>query len=176
MPVKKVILAVSGGIAAYKSAYLIRMMKKEGLEVKVVMTPAANEFIGAITLSTLSGNPVVSEIQMNGEWNDHVQLGLWADLMVVAPATANTIAKMANGICDNMLQAVYLSARCPVIVAPAMDLDMYAHPSTARNLATLEGDGVKFIGPEEGELASGLVGKGRMSEPEAIMEMIRSYD
>lgn len=176
MPVKKVVLAVSGGIAAYKSAYLIRMMKKEGLEVKVVMTPAANEFIGAITLSTLSGNPVVSEIQLNGEWNDHVQLGLWADLMVVAPATANTIAKMANGICDNMLQAVYLSARCPVIVAPAMDLDMYAHPSTSRNLATLEGDGVKFIGPEEGELASGLVGKGRMSEPEAIMEMIRSYD
>lgn len=176
MPVKKVVLAVSGGIAAYKSAYLVRMMKKAEIDVKVVMTPAANEFIGSITLSTLSGNPVVSEIQMNGQWNDHVQLGMWADLLVVAPATANTIAKMANGICDNMLQAVYLSARCPILVAPAMDLDMYAHPSTARNLATLEADGVKFIGPEEGELASGLVGKGRMSEPEEIMQMILGYE
>lgn len=176
MPIKKVILAVSGGIAAYKSAYLVRLMKKEGLEVKVVMTPSAGEFIGAVTLSTLSGNPVVSEIQMNGEWNDHVQLGLWADLMIVAPATANTIAKMANGICDNMLQAVYLSARCPVLVAPAMDLDMYAHPATKRNISILEGDGVQFIGPENGELASGLVGKGRMSEPEDIMNLILTYE
>lgn len=174
---KKIILAVSGSIAAYKSAHLTRLMVKAGAEVKVVMTDAAKDFIGPLTLSTLSKNEVFSEYfdSDSGSWNNHVKLGIWADLIVVAPATANTIAKMANGICDNLLQAVYLSARCPVMIAPAMDLDMYLHPSFTRNIDHLKSDGVHIIDAESGELASGLKGQGRMAEPEHLLEHIESF-
>lgn len=172
MSIQRIVLGVSGGIAAYKSAILVREFVKAGKEVKVIMTDAAVDFIGPITLSTLSKNPVLTKIHENGTWNDHVELGQWADLMLIAPCTANTIAKMANGQCDNLLLAVYLSAKCPVAVAPAMDLDMYAHPVTQRNLVTLKEYGVQVIGPEEGELASGLSGLGRMTEPEDIIKAI----
>ena len=172
MAVKRIVVGISGGIAAYKSAVLVRELVKRGIEVKVVMTEAATEFIGPITLSTLSKNKVLIQTIENGHWNDHVALGQWADLFLVAPATANTIGKMANGLCDNLLLAVYLSAKCPVAIAPAMDLDMYAHPSTSRNLEVLKGDGVQIIGPESGELASGLSGPGRMTEPEDIIRSI----
>ena len=163
---------MSGGIAAYKSAYLVRELVKAGIEVRVIMTNAATEFIGPVTLSSLSKNPVLTEIHQDGDWNNHVELGQWADLMLIAPATANTIAKMANGQCDNLLMAVYLSAKCPVAVAPAMDLDMYAHSATQKNLNTIQEYGVKIIGPENGELASGLTGIGRMTEPEDIIKAI----
>jgi len=169
---QRIVLGVSGGIAAYKSAYLVRELVKVGMEVRVVMTKAATEFIGPVTLSTLSKNPVLTEIHQDGNWNDHVELGRWADLILIAPATANTIAKIANGHCDNLLLAVYLSAKCPVFVAPAMDLDMYAHPATQKNLSTILEYGVKIIGPESGELASGLSGLGRMTEPEDIIKAI----
>lgn len=172
MSIQRIVLGVSGGIAAYKSAYLVRELVKAGKEVKVIMTDSAAEFVGPITLSTLSKNPVLTKIHQDGSWNDHVEIGQWADLMLIAPATANTIAKMANGQCDNLLLAVYLSAKCQVVVAPAMDLDMYAHPSTQRNLTTLKEYGVKIIGPENGELASGLTGLGRMTEPVDIIKAI----
>lgn len=169
---KHIVLGITGGIAAYKSAILLRLLIKRGAEVQVVMTPAAKEFITPVTLSALSGKPVVSEFftANTGEWHSHVDLGLWADLMIVAPATASTLGKMANGIADNMLVTTYLSAKEHVMVAPAMDLDMYASPSTRRNLKTLESDGVEIIEAAEGELASHLVGKGRMAEPEEIVE------
>ena len=174
---KKIILAVSASIAAYKAAFLVRLLVKAGAEVKVILTPAAKTFITPLTLSTLSKNPVYTDFVVNerGEWTNHVALGLWADLMVVAPASANTIAKMANGICDNLLIATYLSAKCPVMLAPAMDLDMFLHPSTTQNLAKLQSYGNTIIDAREGELASGLYGKGRMAEPEEIAEEINTF-
>lgn len=174
---KHIILGISGGIAAYKSAYLLRLLIKAGAEVQVVMTPNGKEFITPVTLSSLSGKPVVSEFftANTGEWHSHVDLGLWADLMIIAPATASTIGKMANGIADNMLITTYLSAKEQVMVAPAMDLDMWKHPSTQRNVETLKKDGVIIVEPESGELASGLSGKGRMAEPEHICNAIEKY-
>ena len=174
---KHVILGISGGIAAYKSATLLRLFVKAGAEVQVIMTPSAKEFITPVTMSALSGRPVISEFftANTGQWNSHVDLGLWADVMVIAPATASTIAKMANGVADNMLITSYLSAKCPVFVAPAMDLDMMAHPSTIRNIASLQSYGVHIIEPAEGELASHLVGKGRMEEPENIYAEIERF-
>lgn len=174
---KNILLGITGGIASYKIATLTRLLKKSGANIKVVMTPAAKEFITPLTLSTLSENPVYSEFasRQTGEWNSHVELGLWADIFVVAPATANTIAKMANGICDNLLLATYLSAKCPIFIAPAMDLDMFKHPTTAKNINTLKTFGYTIIDAVEGELASGLLGKGRMEEPEKIAEIIHVF-
>mgnify|MGYP001191719105 CR=1 FL=1 len=174
---KKIILGVTGSIAAYKAGYLLRGLIKEGAEVQVVMTPYAKEFITPLTLSSLSGRPVLSDFfaKDSGSWNSHVDLGLWADLMVIAPATAATIGKMAQGICDNLLITSYLSAKCPVMIAPAMDLDMFQHPATTRNLQILRKDGVAVIEPGTGELASGLIGKGRMEEPEIILEKIIGF-
>ncbi len=174
---KHIVLGITGGIAAYKSAYLLRLLIKKGAEVQVVITPNGKEFITPATLSALSGKPVVSEFfsANTGEWHSHVDLGIWADLMVVAPATASTIGKMANGIADNMLVTTYLSAKEPVMVAPAMDLDMWLHPSTQRNVATLREDGVMIVEPGSGALASGLTGKGRMAEPEEIAEAVESF-
>lgn len=169
-----VLIGVSGGIAAYKSATLIREFKKRGCAVKVVMTSAAKDFITPLTLATLSGNPVYVEgfSPENGAWNSHISLGEWGDVMVIAPATANTIAKMVSGIADNLLCCTYLSARCPVVVAPAMDLDMWAHKATGRNIEQLKADGVRVIEPAAGFLASGLTGKGRMEEPEMIAKIV----
>lgn len=174
---KHIVLGISGGIAAYKSAYLLRLLIKKGAEVQVVITPNGKEFITPATLAALSGKPVVSEFfaANTGEWHSHVDLGLWADLMVIAPATASTIGKMANGIADNMLITTYLSAKEKVMVAPAMDLDMWAHPSTQRNISILKADGVDIIEPASGELASHLTGKGRMEEPENIVAAIERY-
>lgn len=174
---KNIILGISGGIAAYKSVTLLRLLVKAGAEVQVVITPNGKEFITPVTLSSLSGRPVVSEFfsANTGEWHSHVSLGVWVDAMIVAPATASTLAKMASGVADNMLVTTYLSARCPVFVAPAMDLDMMTHPTTARNLATLRADGVHVIEPEVGELASHLVGRGRMEEPEKIAAVLDDF-
>ncbi len=174
---KHIVLGISGGIAAYKSAYLLRLFIKAGAEVQVVITPNGKQFITPATLAALSGKPVVSEFfaANTGEWHSHVDLGLWSDLMVIAPATASTIGKMANGVADNMLITTYLSAKSHVMVAPAMDLDMWAHPSTQRNIATLEHDGVEIIQPGSGELASHLTGKGRMEEPEEIQRRVEQY-
>ncbi len=171
---KKILLGITGSIAAYKAAVLVRLFVKQGAEVKVVMTKSATDFITPLTLATLSKNPVLIDFQKNeaGEWNNHVELGLWADVFVIAPASANTLAKMANGICDNLLMACYLSARCAVYFAPAMDLDMYQHPSTLENLKRLKSFGNKIIQPGTGELASGLHGEGRMAEPEEIINFI----
>lgn len=173
---KKIILGISGGIAAYKTAHLVRLLIKAGAQVRVVMTPASKDFITPLTLSTLSKNPVVSEFYSeeneNELWNNHVELGLWADYMLIAPATANTLSKMANGNCDNLLIATYLSAKCPVYFAPAMDLDMYKHPSTLESLNQLKSFGNILIPAEKGELASGLYGEGRMAEPENILAFI----
>lgn len=169
---KNIVLGITGGIAAYKSAVLLRLLRKAGAEVQVIMTPAAKEFITPVTLSSLSNRPVISEFftANTGEWHSHVDLGLWADIMVIAPATACTIAKMATGVADNMLVTSYLSSRAKVVVAPAMDLDMWMHPSTRRNLETLRKDGVTIVEPGSGFLASGLSGKGRMEEPENIVK------
>lgn len=174
---KHIILGISGGIAAYKSVLLLRLLRKAGAEVQVVITPSGKEFITPLTLSALSGKPVISEFftANTGQWNSHVDLGLWADAMVVAPATASTIAKMVTGVADNMLVTTYLSAKEHVFVAPAMDLDMYAHPSTQRNLRTLRRDGVTIVEPATGYLASGLEGKGRMEEPEGILRAMEGY-
>ena len=171
---KHVIVGVTGGIAAYKSAILIRQLVKQGAEVKVIMTPTAKQFITPLTLATLSKSPGYVDFfnPENGEWNSHVSLGLWADAMVVAPATAATIGKMANGVADNLLVTTYLSAKCPVFLAPAMDLDMWQHPTTQRNLNTLREFGNIIIEPDSGELASGLDGKGRMAEPEHIADVL----
>lgn len=170
---KKIILGVTGSIAAYKSATLVRLLVKAGAEVRVIMTAAAADFITPLTLSVLSKNPVISHLQNDAHtWNNHVELGLWADLMVIAPASANTIAKMATGQCDNMLLATYLSAKCPVYFAPAMDLDMWRHPATKRNIELLQSYGNTLIPVDNGELASGLVGDGRMAEPEAILSLL----
>ncbi len=174
---KKIILGITGSIAAYKSCYIIRGLIKQGAEVQVVITPAGKEFITPITLSALTSKPVISEFfaQRDGTWNSHVDLGLWADAVLVAPATASTIGKMAQGIADNMLITTYLSAKAPVFVAPAMDLDMYAHPSTQRNLDILRSYGNHIIEPGTGFLASHLVGKGRMEEPEEIIRVLDEY-
>ena len=174
---KHIILGITGSIAAYKAAYLLRLFIKQGAEVQVVMTPAGKEFITPVTLSSLSGKPVVSEFftANTGEWHSHVDLGLWADAMVVAPATASTIGKMAHGIADNMLVTTYLSCKAPVFVAPAMDLDMYAHPSTRHNLELLRSYGNHIIEPATGELASHLTGKGRMEEPEQIVAVLDRF-
>ncbi len=173
----KVILGVCGGIAAYKAALLVRGLVKAGAEVQVIMTPDARSFVTPLTLSTLSGKPVLIEYfdATTGSWNNHVQLGMWADLMLVAPATAHTLGKLAQGLSDHLLAAVYLSARCPVIVAPAMDLDMWAHPSTQRNIDLLKSYGNHIIPPAEGELASGLVGTGRLPEPEEILQYVERF-
>ena len=174
---KHIILGVTGSIAAYKAATLTRLLVKEGVSVKVVMTPLAKEFITPLTMATLSKSPIMVDFYNpeNGDWNSHVDLGLWADLYLIAPASANTIGKMAGGIADNLLLTTYLSAKCPVMVAPAMDLDMYKHPATQRNLKVLQSFGNIIIEPESGELASGLIGKGRMEEPEKIVSFITDY-
>lgn len=176
---KKILLGVTAGIAAYKTAHLVRLFVKSGAQVKVVMTPAAKDFVTPLTLSTLSKNPVYSTFfekgdEENEQWNSHVDLGLWADYMLIAPATANTLSKMANGVCENLLLATYLSAKCKVYFAPAMDLDMYQHPATKQSIEKLQSFGNVFIPPASGELASGLVGEGRMEEPENIMSFIEN--
>ena len=174
---KHIILGITGGIAAYKCATLTRLLIKAGAEVQVIMTPNAKQFIQPLTLSTLSGKPVISEFftANTGQWNSHVDLGLWADALIIAPATASTIGKMANGVADNMLVTTYLSAKAPVFVAPAMDLDMMRHPSTVRNLELLRSYGNHIIEPAEGELASHLIGKGRMEEPENIIKALDRF-
>ncbi len=174
---KHIVIGITGGIAAYKTATLVRLFVKAGAEVQVIMTPNAREFITPVTLSTLSGRPVISEFftANTGEWHSHVDLGLWADAMIIAPATASTIAKMANGVADNMLVTSYLSTRATVFVAPAMDFDMMKHPSTVRNINMLRSYGNHIIEPADGELASHLVGKGRMEEPENIFRTVEAY-
>lgn len=174
---KHIILGITGGIAAYKCATLTRLLVKAGAEVQVIMTPNAKQFIQPLTLSTLSGKPVISEFftANTGQWNSHVDLGLWADALIIAPATASTIGKMANGVADNMLVTTYLSAKAPVFIAPAMDLDMMRHPSTVRNLDLLRSYGNHIIEPAEGELASHLIGKGRMEEPENIVKALEDF-
>ena len=175
---KKILLGVTAGIAAYKTANLVRLFIKSGAEVKVIMTPAAKDFVTPLTLSTLSKNPVHSNFydkeNENELWNNHVELGMWADYMLIAPATANTLSKMVNGVCDNLLLATYLSAKCPVYFAPAMDLDMYKHPSTVESLKKLQEFGNKMIPATTGELASGLVGEGRMAEPQEIISHLEN--
>ena len=175
---KNILLGVTAGIAAYKSAFLVRLLVRKGAQVKVVMTPSSKEFVTPLTLSTLSKNEVYSsftnEEDDNAQWNNHVELALWADLFIIAPATANTMSKMANGTCDNLLLAIYLSAKCPVYYAPAMDLDMYKHPTTIHSFEKLESFGNIQIPATEGELASGLVGKGRMAEPEVIVSFVEN--
>ena len=174
---KKILLGVTGGIAAYKTPEIVRLFKKAGASVKVITTPDAKEFVTPLTLSTLSNNPVLSTFkdEETEEWNNHVELALWADFFLIAPTTANTLAKMANGVCDNLLMAVYLSAKCPVYICPAMDLDMYKHPTTSENFKKLEANGNILIDSKEGELASGLFGKGRMEEPENIIKFIDNH-
>lgn len=174
---KRILLGVCGSIAAYKVAVLTRLLVKSGAQVKVIMTPASREFITPLTLATLSRNPVLTEFtkDTSGQWTNHVELGLWADAFVIAPASAHTLAKMAHGLCDNLLLAVYLSARCPVFFAPAMDLDMLQHPATKKNMKTLTGYGNRLIEPGFGDLASGLVGTGRMAEPEEILSTLNVF-
>ena len=174
---KKILIGISGSIAAYKIAFLTRLLVKEGAEVQIIMTQAAKEFITPLTLATLSKKPVLSEFvkDQTGTWNNHVDLGLWADVILIAPATAHTLAKCANGICDDLLTAVYLSAKCPVVFAPAMDLDMYQHPSTIENLQKLKSFGNQIVKSNFGELASGLVGEGRMAEPEELVDILTKY-
>lgn len=171
---RRILLGITGSIAAYKAAVLCRLLKTAGAEVRVVMTPLAKQFITPLTMATLSKNPILVEFfdPENGAWNSHVALGEWADCYLIAPATANTLAKMATGVADNLLLTTYLSARCPVVVAPAMDLDMYAHEATQQNLRTLAARGVRIVEPDEGELASGLQGKGRMAEPAGIAAFV----
>ena len=174
---KHILLGVTGSIAAYKAANIVRLLVTQGAEVKIVMTPLAKQFITPLTLATLAKNPIYVDFfnPENGEWNSHVSLGMWADAFLIAPATANTIGKMANGIADNLLLTSYLSAKCPVFVAPAMDLDMFAHPSVQKNIETLKSIGVHFIDAEDGELASGLVGKGRLAAPETIVASLDKF-
>ena len=175
---KHIILGVTGSIAAYKAVYLLRLLVKEGADVQVIMTPSAKEFVGPVTFSALSGKPVLSEFFSTeaGDWNSHVEMGVSADLMLIAPVTASSLGKMAHGIADNLLITTYLSARCPIVLAPAMDLDMYAHPSTRHNLQLLKETGSIVIEPGSGELASGLEGKGRMEEPEEILDFLRQLN
>lgn len=174
---KNIILGITGGIAAYKAAHLTRLFIKAGAHIKVIMTEHAKEFITPLTMATLSKNPILVDFYNpeNGDWNSHVDLGLWANAMVIAPATANSMGKMANAVADNLLITTYLSARCPVFIAPAMDLDMYQHPANQKNMELLKSYGNHFIEPERGELASGLIGKGRMAEPETIFEVLNQF-
>ena len=174
---KKILLGITGSIAAYKAAMLTRLLIKEGAEVKIVMTPVSKEFITPVTLATLSKNTVLCDFfnYDNGDWNSHVELGLWADVFLVAPCTANTIGKMAHGIADNLLLTSYLSVRCPVVIAPAMDMDMYQHKATQNNLKIVQEFGNVIIEPTSGELASGLEGKGRMAEPEQIVSFLSDF-
>ncbi|MCK9423256.1 MAG: bifunctional phosphopantothenoylcysteine decarboxylase/phosphopantothenate--cysteine ligase CoaBC [Bacteroidales bacterium] len=174
---KKIIIGITGSIAAFKIPYLIRLLIHEEAEVRVIMTPVATRFVTPLTLATLSQNPVIVEPfePGDGTWNSHVELGLWADIMILAPVTANTLGKMVNGIADNMVVTAYLSAKCPVFIAPAMDLDMFQHPSTQRNLSLLKSFGNTIIEPQVGELASGLTGPGRLEEPEKILEIVKAY-
>ena len=172
---KKILLGVSGSIAAYKVTFLVRLLIKQGAQVKVIMTNAAKDFVTPLSLSTLSKNDVLSDIATNDSWANHVALGRWADVMLIAPLSCNTLAKMATGLCDNLLMAVYLSATCPVIVAPAMDEDMWHHPTTKNNLQKLEVYHNKIIPVENGELASGLIGEGRMAEPEMIVKYLEDF-
>ena len=176
---KKILLGISGGIAAYKTPLIVRELIKQGAQVRVVITPAAKDFVTPLTLATLSKNPVLSTFTAtdldNPVWNDHVELGLWADVFLIAPATSNTLSAMAQGQCNNLLLAVYLSAKCPIFIAPAMDLDMYAHPSNQKNILTLKSYGNKILPVDEGQLASGLEGKGRMLEPQEIIENIITF-
>jgi phosphopantothenoylcysteine decarboxylase/phosphopantothenate--cysteine ligase len=172
---KKILLGISGSIAAYKAAMLVRLLIKANAEVKILITPAAKEFVSPLTLSTLSRNPVLADIANSDSWNNHVMLGRWADVMIVAPLSCNSLSKMANGICDNLLTAVYLSSTCPVFVAPAMDEDMWHHPATQKNLQVIESFGNRIIPVESGELASGLIGDGRMAEPETIVEILNDF-
>lgn len=174
---KKILIGVTGSIAAYKIPFLVRLMVKEGAEVKVILTPAAGDFVTPLTLSTLSGHPVYSNFfeKEDGTWHSHVELGNWADVYLIAPLSATTMAKMANGIADNLLTATYLAAKCPVFYAPAMDLDMYKHPTTSANIKKLKNFGNLLIEPEEGELASGLYGAGRMQEPEKIIDILAAF-
>lgn len=171
---KKILLGITGSIAAYKAAVLVRLLVKEGAEVKVIMTAAAKDFITPLTISTLSKHAVLTDLSDGQSWANHVMLGRWADVMLIAPLSCNTLAKMAHGQCDNLLLAVYLSATCPVVVAPAMDEDMWHHPATSQNLQRLESFGNKVIPVEKGELASGLFGDGRMAEPEQIIAFLCS--
>ena len=172
---KKILLGITGSIAAYKSILLVRLLVKAGAEVKVIMTPAAKDFAPVLTLSTLSKNPVLTDLFDEQSWSNHVMLGRWADLMIIAPLSCNSLAKMANGLCDNLLLAVYLSATCPVAIAPAMDEDMWHHPATKQNLVQLEKFGNHIIPVNNGELASGLIGEGRMAEPDAIADWIAAF-
>lgn len=172
---KKILIGISGSIAAYKIPILVRLLVKEGALVRIVMSPSAKNFVTPLTLSTLSKNSVFTDVSSEESWNNHVELGLWADVMLIAPATANTLAKMTNGQCDNMLLAAYLSSRCPVFFAPAMDLDMWEHPATKANVQKLLSYGNQLIPVDDGELASGLVGKGRMAEPEAMFLLLQHY-
>jgi phosphopantothenoylcysteine decarboxylase / phosphopantothenate---cysteine ligase len=174
---KNILIGITGGIAAYKTATIIRLLVKEGADVRVIMTDHAKEFITPLTLATLSKNPVYSEFfnPGNGDWNSHVDLGLWANLFLIAPATANTLAKMANGVADNLLLTTYLSARCKVFVAPSMDMDMLNHPATIINIETLKAFGNFILEPASGELASGLSGKGRMAEPDEMVKEILNF-
>ena len=169
---KKILLGITGSIAAYKAIYLVRLLVKNGAEVKVIITPAAKDFVSTLTLSTLSKNDVLVDLFDEKSWSNHVMLGRWADVMVIAPLSCNTLAKMAHGYCDNLLLATYLSATCPVVIAPAMDEDMWHHTSTKNNLSKLESYGNKLISVEKGELASGLFGDGRMAEPEQIFNYL----
>ena len=176
---KKILLGITGGIAAYKTTFLVRLLIKAGAEVRVIMTPSAGDFVSPLTLATLSKHKVlidfVNKEEQSVDWNNHVDLGLWADLMLIAPATANTLSKMVSGTCDNLLLAAYLSAKCPVFFAPAMDLDMYRHPSTKNTFDKLQSYGNIMIPAGVGELASGLHGEGRMAEPEEIVSFITSH-
>lgn len=174
---KKILLGITGSIAAYKAATLTRLLIKQGADVKIVMTPLAKEFITPVTLATLSKHTVLCDFFSydDGAWNSHIELGMWADVFLVAPCTANTMAKMAHGIADNLLLTSYLSVRCPVIIAPAMDMDMYQHPATKKNIEILKSYGNSFVEPTEGELASGLMGKGRMAEPEGIVSYLATF-
>jgi phosphopantothenoylcysteine decarboxylase / phosphopantothenate---cysteine ligase len=174
---KNILIGISGGIAAYKMATVVRLLVKQEAEVRVIMTRNAREFITPLTMATLSKNPVLTDFfdQESGNWNSHIDLGLWANIFLIAPATANTIGKMAAGIADNLLLTTYLSARCPVIVAPSMDMDMLGHPATIRNIETLRSFGNVILEPESGELASGLSGRGRMVEPDEIVKEIERY-
>lgn len=174
---KKIVIGITGSIAAYKIPLLVRLLVKEEAEVQVVMTHAAHDFVTPLTLSTLSKRPVLTESfdSADGSWNSHVDLGRWADLMLIAPASANSLAKMACGLADNLLLTTYLASKCPVFIAPAMDLDMFHHPSTQSNLDKLHSFGHKIIAPKEGELASGLCGAGRLEEPEEILEIIKRF-
>jgi phosphopantothenoylcysteine decarboxylase/phosphopantothenate--cysteine ligase len=174
---KRILLGITGGIAAYKIAFLIRLLKKQGAEVKCILTPASSDFISPLTVATLSENPAYIDFwnKQNGQWTNHVDLGMWPDVFLIAPLTANTLAKLANGYCDNLLTATYLSAKCPVVVSPAMDLDMYAHPTTNENIKKIESHGVSVLPAESGELASGLVGQGRMVEPETMVSFLNDF-